>query len=163
MRDNICFCFFFFSSCNHNIYTLLVARLIKNTYFEKHLWTAASENQLPSDKFTEKNNFTLFHPFKSFSILNFVMMKLFCHKTCFAKVYLLLFSFSQTWYFWHTWKVGPRPGTPIGGTPRHGNWYPKMFRWDLGLGIPKGDPGPRTPKYTVMKNCERVPIYLAMI
>ena len=138
--------FFFFSSCNHNIYILFVTRLFKNTYFEKHLWTAACENQLLSDKFTKKTNFSLFHPFKSFSILNFVMTESFCHKTCFAKVCLLLFFFSQKWYFLQSWKVAPRPGTPIGGTPGHGNWDPKMFRWDPGLGIPKAGPGTQDPK-----------------
>ena len=67
-------------------------KTFNNTYFEKHLRTAASENQ---KEVTPEP----YYPFKPFIMLNFAITKWFCYVTCFTKVFLLLFFFSQTWYF----------------------------------------------------------------
>ena len=68
-----------------------------NPSFEKHLWMAVSENQCLSNKLTEGRWF-LAYPFKPFSILNFAITELFCHVTCFAKNFLLLFFFSHIFF-----------------------------------------------------------------
>ena len=54
-------------------------KMFKNTYFEKHLWTAASKNQDFSDKFTERSYFLNFiiPLIKAFSNLNFAMTECF--------------------------------------------------------------------------------------
>ena len=46
---------------------LQYCQVYKNTYFEKHLWAATSENEHVSDKFTEGRSFLNFlYPFKPF-------------------------------------------------------------------------------------------------
>ena len=55
---------------------------VKNFYFEKHQWTALSENQ----HFRQYPNFNILLKL----ILNFAMAKWFCYVTCFAKIFLLL-------------------------------------------------------------------------
>ena len=54
-------------------------KIFKNTYFEKHLWTAASENQGFSDKIIKGRYFLNFIILliKAFSILNFAMTRCF--------------------------------------------------------------------------------------
>ena len=42
------------------VFSCEYCEIFKNTYFEKHLWTAASENQDFSDKFTEGRYFLNF-------------------------------------------------------------------------------------------------------
>ena len=42
------------------VFSCEYCEIFKNTYFEKHLWTAASENQGFSDKFTEGRYFLNF-------------------------------------------------------------------------------------------------------
>ena len=98
-------------TCNFLRKRFQYCEVFKNTYFEKHLGTAASENQFLSDKFTGCKSafewqiyrreaiFNFCWPFKPFSILNFAMVKRFCHVICFAKVYLLLFFFLSNMIF----------------------------------------------------------------
>ena len=61
------------------VFSCEYCKIFKNTYFEKHLWTAASENQDFSNKFTERRYFLNFMIFliKAFSILNFAMTECF--------------------------------------------------------------------------------------
>ena len=42
------------------VFSCEYCEILNNTYFEKHLWTAASENQGFSDKFTERRYFLNF-------------------------------------------------------------------------------------------------------
>ena len=77
-------------------------KMFKSTYFEKHreqllLKISTSVTNLPK----EGNSwFFFFILLNLFSILNFGMTEWFSHVTCSAKVFLLLFFFSQT-YFYH--------------------------------------------------------------
>ena len=66
-------------------------KIFKNTYFEKHLWTAASENQDFSNKFTERRYFLSFIIFliKAFSTLNFAMTE------CFFSLIHVFFSYHK--------------------------------------------------------------------
>ena len=77
------------------VFSCEFCEISRNTFFYRTPLVAASAN-LPNG-----GNFWFFYPFKPFSISNFAMAKWFCHVTCFAKVYLILFfSFEQTWYFY---------------------------------------------------------------
>ena len=71
------------------VFSCEYCEIFKNTYFEKYLWTAASENQDFSDKFTEERYF-----------LNFIILLI---KT-FSKLLILLlydgiFFFSQAYFY----------------------------------------------------------------
>ena len=76
-------------------------------YFEKHLRTFASENQHLSTKFTNESNSWIFY------ILNFAVPKWFCCETCFVKVFLWCFFFSNSFIFYHK------------------AWYSLGFKWTL--------------------------------
>ena len=78
-------------------------KMFKNTYFEKHLWTAASKNQDFSDKFTERSYFLNFiiPLIKAFSNLNFAMTECFFSlKHIFIKK---KYTSSEMLWFLHWW------------------------------------------------------------
>ena len=64
------------------------------TFLKKTLWATFHKilSYAPAD---------FYYPFKPFNILNFTMKEWFCYVTCFVNGVLLLFFFSQTWYFYH--------------------------------------------------------------
>ena len=78
--------------------------IFKSTYFEKHLWTAASENQGFSDKIIEGRYFLNFIILliKAYSILNFAMTRCFFF---YLKHIVIIkkYTSSETLTFPHRW------------------------------------------------------------
>ena len=66
--------------------------IFKNTYFGKHKWTTAPENQHTQWQIYRREvNIEFYYPFKPFSILNFAIT--FCYVTGFGKIFLFLLLF----------------------------------------------------------------------
>ena len=77
-----------------------IAKVLRNVLkniCERLLWKSAPQWQIYRRGVIPE----FYYPFKTFSIPDFAMTEWFCHVTCFAKVFLLLFFFSQTWCFYH--------------------------------------------------------------
>ena len=72
--------------------------IFKNTYFEKHLWTTASENQLLSDKFTKGRkflNFIVLLNLLMMMMMMMMMMNCFCGMVDRRKPFTLVSSWDQ--------------------------------------------------------------------